>query len=409
MASRDYDVAILGGGLAGLSLAVRLAASPHIRTLVVEPRRAYRRDRTWSYWRVHDHPFAAAVATRWERWDVRRPGPDGGVRSAIRTSRTYPYETIPADALYRLALKLIAAAPHVELRLGAAAGRVDEDADGVAIELPDGTVRAAFVFDSRPPSGGADYAQRFLGQEIVADRPVFDPDRVMLMDFTVPQEPGSVHFLYVLPSSPVTALVEDTWFAPMSASLPDSRETIRAYLGSRYGLGDYDVAFEEEAAIPMDAGLTAPRRSGRVIPIGTPGGAIKPSSGYGFMAIQRGAGEIAADLAAGRPPRPARARGAVAEWLDAVFLHALRTRPETAPGLFYSLFAGCAPDPLIRFLNDVGGPLDAARTMAALPLLPMMATAGEYLAGARGGGRGGGGGLGGLSSGAPSPTRGMAG
>lgn len=40
MSRPDYDIAILGGGLAGLSLAVRLAEPRfrHLRVLVAEPR-----------------------------------------------------------------------------------------------------------------------------------------------------------------------------------------------------------------------------------------------------------------------------------------------------------------------------------------------------------------------------------
>ena len=54
-----YDVAIIGAGLAGLSLAARLAEPPFagLRVLVLEPRTLYRRDRTWSYWSMQPHPF----------------------------------------------------------------------------------------------------------------------------------------------------------------------------------------------------------------------------------------------------------------------------------------------------------------------------------------------------------------
>lgn len=375
----DYDVVILGGGLAGLSLAVRLGAAPQLRVLVVEPRTAYRRDRTWGYWRLHDHPFTDAVTARWQSWEVMRE--EGGrTARALQTSAALPYEMIPADRLYDLATERIARAPGVALWSGCRAGALAEHAEGVTVETDRGPVEAGLVFDSRPPPATpGDLVQRFLGQEVVTDRPAFDPGCVTLMDFEVPPLPGSVHFLYVLPTSPTAALVYDTWLARADTVLPDYRQAVRDYLGTRFGVGDYEVAFEEEGAIPMSPGLQAQPRAGRVIAMGTAGGAVKPSSGYGFLAIQRMADALARDVLAGRHPRPFRTRGAVMRWMDSVLLTALQDAPEDAPELFGNLFANCAPEPLIRFLNDLGTPVDTARVIAAMPKRPMIAAAAAQL------------------------------
>lgn len=373
----DYDVVILGGGLAGLSLGTRLIGAQGCRTLIVEPRTDYVRDRTWCYWPLVEHPFRAAVSKAWPRWEVTRRGRgNGGAVTAAQASPGLPYEMIPSDRLYGAARDAISRSEAVELRLGCRALATREHADRVSVETSAGTVTAAAVFDSRPPPPIAgDLVQRFLGQEVTADRPVFDPGRVTLMDFAVPQVPGVVHFLYVLPTSPTEAFVEDTWFAPADAALPDYRATIRTYLAERFGIADYAVGFEEEGGIPMSPGLQAASTAGRVITIGTAGGAVKPSSGYGFTGVQRMTGAIAADLLAGRRPTPFQPRSATARWMDAVLLRALRRCPEDAPHIFERLFARCRPEPLIRFLNDVGSPADIARVIAAMPKIPMIAAA----------------------------------
>lgn len=378
----EYDIVILGGGLAGLSLGVRLAALPHLRTLILEPREAYVRDRTWCYWRLHDHPFGDAVAARWTRWEALQRNGSGDVRRAVQDSALLPYEMIPADRLYAHAQEVIASAPHVELRMGAKADAVRDLGDRVEVETQTGRIDARLVFDSRPPVPRAGALEQiFLGQEIVAAEPVFDPGRVTLMDFAVPQQPGAVHFLYVLPTSTTTALVEDTWLAPSSAALPDYRTTIRTYLRERFGLTDYSVTFEETGAIPMDTELQAEQGGGRIVKVGAAGGAVKPSSGYAFLATQRMADRLVADLAAGRPIRPVQPRSAVARWMDDVLLTALRRQPEVAPRLFASLFARCRPEPLVRFLNDVGSASDTARVIAAMPKLPMIAAFAAHLRG----------------------------
>lgn len=368
-----WDVAILGGGLAGLSIAARIAALPGgPRTLVIEPRAAYRRDRTWSYWDLHPHPFQAAATARWDRWAVR--GASGA--TAIASDSAHPYRAIPADRFYDAAIARIAGATHVELRLGTRALGLEEGPDRVRVRTDRGEECAAIVLDSRPPTPrpGA-LAQRFLGQEVVTARPVFDPGVATLMDFDVPQPvPGAVRFLYLLPFSPTEALMEDTWIAPADTALPSHRAGIRAYLAARHGVTRYEILYEEDGAIPMDPDL-APCATARVVPVGTAGGAVKPSTGYAFLAVQRMADAIVGDLAAGRSPRPVPLRGAATRWMDRVFLSSLRENPAGAPALFHALFRRCSAPALTRFLNDLGSPAEYARVIAAMPKGPMLRAA----------------------------------
>ena len=198
MSRPDYDVAILGAGLAGLSLAVRLAEPQFagMRVLVVDRRTSFGRDRTWSYWALRPHPFAAAVAASWDRWAVIGDG-----REAVRHAPGLRYETIPADALYRVALDRLRAAPHIDLRLGVTADAA-ESSGAVQIQLGADTVRATMAFDTRPAPelGRHGLTQRFLGQEIETERSVFDPTTATLMDFRCAQS-GAAHFTYVLPTT----------------------------------------------------------------------------------------------------------------------------------------------------------------------------------------------------------------
>ena len=372
----DYDIAILGGGLAGLSLAVRLAAPRFagFRVLVVEPRTEYRRDRTWSYWALHPHPFQEAVSGRWDQWAIEAPG-----RSVACAAPGLRYESIRADALYELALGRLRSNPHIELRLGRAADAVEEDG-AVLVRTADGVVRAGLAFDTRPPPGiGAHgLAQAFLGQEVETERPVFDSGTATLMDFRCTQA-GGTHFTYVLPLSDRRALVEDTWFAPGSLRPPCHRRAIREHLAAR-GAGGFTVLFEERGVLPMDP-VFQPRPGARLLPLGTAGGATRPSTGYAFNAIQARCDEVVADLGAGRMPRPARPRPGLVRFMDHVLLHMLGRRPELGLHVFSTLFAGCPPQALVRFLNDVPTVADLAAVSLAIPFWPVMGAAGQLLAG----------------------------
>ena len=63
---RDFDYIIIGGGCAGLSLAYELDVHDKLRdkTLaIIEPRAQYKRDKTWSFWKVNSHNFDAVSYT----------------------------------------------------------------------------------------------------------------------------------------------------------------------------------------------------------------------------------------------------------------------------------------------------------------------------------------------------------
>lgn len=367
----DYDVAILGAGLAGLSLAARLAAPcfSGLRVLVVEPRTTYRRDRTWSYWALDPHPFQTAVSASWKRWAVAADG-----AHVICAAAGLRYESIPSDAFYCLALDRVRAAPHIDLRLGASASAV-EDADGVRVTFGRTSVRAAMAFDTRPPSGVGQHGlvQLFGGLEIETDQPVFDPGTAMLMDFRCTQA-GAAHFTYVLPSTNRRALVEDTWFAPLGLRPPDHVKAIRSYMQGRHGVERFATIFEERGALPMDP-VFQPRVGQRLFPLGVAGGATRPSTGYAFHAIQSRCNEIAQDVLAGRLPRPAPARPGLVRFMDRVLLDLLGRRPELAPSIFSALFERCEPRALVRFLNDTARPADFVAVAAAIPFVPTVTAA----------------------------------
>ena len=61
---KEFDYVIIGGGCAGLSLAYELDLHQKLneKTLaIVEPRTEYKRDKTWSFWKVSSHNFEDCV------------------------------------------------------------------------------------------------------------------------------------------------------------------------------------------------------------------------------------------------------------------------------------------------------------------------------------------------------------
>ncbi|MEL6428267.1 MAG: lycopene cyclase family protein [Planctomycetota bacterium] len=366
-----YDLAIVGGGCAGLSLATLLAdagdACP--RVLVVERRAAYERDRTWCGWSSGTHRFSACADHSWLRWAVRAGG-----ETAVHTAIDHVYEHIPSDAFYAEALGAIRANPRVRLELGAQLVDVRERGGRVELALPEGRVTARTVVDTRPvprPAHGAALLQHFTGWEVELAAPLADPETVTLMDFDVDQE-GGLHFMYVLPLGPRRALVEST---VLSASvLPRERyeRRIEAYVAERLGTSIARVDYSESGAIPMYVAAAVPDAAagGSIVRAGTAGGAVRASSGYAFHAIQRDAAYLAEQVLRGAVELLPRARGGLDGWMDRVFLAFLERSPERAPEAFLRLAQGVDADVFARFMMERCRPLDRLRVVGCMPKVP---------------------------------------
>jgi lycopene beta-cyclase len=361
----DVDIAILGGGCAGLSVAVRLAlAGRNLR--VIEPRTRYVDDRAWSFWRTAPDPFEDCVRASWSHWDVGGPGGVVG-----RGSRHLRYQTVAAGAVYGRAQSLIADSPLADISLGTSATDLRKAPDGWRIGTEAGTLCANHVIDTRPPRRIPRYGQFFLGREIRSERPVFDPDRVQLMQFRTARSRG-VDFVYILPFARDRALVEVTSFAPVSPGRAVFEDWLTTEIAALQP-GHVEVLREENGALPMEVGYADPPQPG-VIRMGLGGGAARPSTGYAFTRIQAQADSVAEALRRGVTPKIPR-DAAASRFMDRVFLQVLQSMPDRGPALFEGLFRNAAPDRLERFLSGSNHPADRLSVMTSLPTLPFLRAA----------------------------------
>lgn len=388
----DAEVAVLGGGAAGLSLAHRLAGHARgLRTpsvVLVDappgPLRAPRR--TWCFWEPGRGRFDGALTASWGHLRVRPPAGDP-IEGDLAPLR---YKMIRSDDFEDLVGRDLARSPNVR-RLEAAVDTVEDVEGGARVRVrsadgEDGVLTARWVFDSRPlgslPAARTTLLQHFHGWFVRTARPVFTPGTVDLMDFRTPQPADGLSFGYVLPVGPHEALVEYTEFSPRVRTAHGYETAVRHYADDVLRLGDTQVLSTETGVIPMtDAPM--PRQVGAsVFRIGAAGGATRPSTGYTFAGLQRQARSVAAALRRGHRPVPPPAHSARARAMDAVLLRALATGRVDGPALFCGLFARVPAPRLLRFLDGrtrlredlaVGlrtplGPM--LRSALELPLLP---------------------------------------
>lgn len=164
------------------------------------------------------------------------------------------------------------------------------------------------------------------------------------MDFRVPQTDG-IHFMYLLPISPRTALVESTVFS--STPLPDDwyREQISSYLSKNYPKRSFSIKEEEKGQIPMSS--LKPLNTDPAVPVGLAAGALRASSGYAFYQIHRQIDQMRTE---GFEAAVAGASG-FERWMDRVFLRVLQKAPQRASELFLRMAQSLTGDEFGLFMN----------------------------------------------------------
>ena len=382
MTLSDWDIVIVGGGLGGLSLAVELAQPEfaHLRVLVLEKRASYTRDRTWSYWQTQPHRYSGLERKRWNTWRLSFNG------NRAQHASKHAYCTMDADAFYEFALKQIALAPHVELKMNTAAIGVSSQPQPV-VQLSDGTqLTCAWIMDGRPnPQPQPDaLCQHFEGWEVQTDTDCFDDSAVELMNFQ-PATAG-LHFLYVLPYGPRQALVESTWMSAF-AHQPDYAAELRDYLRTRYGVTDYKCVYRERGCLDLQARTRKPEAldgSSRWVALGKAAGTLRASTGFAFLETIAEAGRIA-QCFRGVPLTEVRVPPYRRDWLDAwmdkIFCDGLKADWPHAPEFFMAMFQGISPETWVSFLTGRPSMLQRLQVSLQLPKVHFLRAARRVLAG----------------------------
>lgn len=364
----DANLVILGGGCAGLSLAMRLAEFSGLdkKIIILEARTTYENDRTWCFWKTAPHRFEALITKSWSKMSI-----GFGQRKTISDCSKTPYQMLESGRFYDCATDKIRRSAHVDLRLGVHVSEMPSRSNNQwQIQTDLGVLTSDSVVDTRPErhlsSRDAVLWQSFSGHEIECERAIFDPEILELMDF-LPSFDGNVHFSYTLPISETRALVETTVFGPSRMSAAALAEFQNANLARVCQNADFKVRRTESGILPM--GLTRPvgASAAGYVQAGLFHGGARPSSGYAFQRIQRWADECASAINRGEWPCAHAPDGFATRAMDSLFLKVLRNSPEKGAEIFTRLFERVDPARIIRFLSDTGGLADKFAIISALP------------------------------------------
>lgn len=199
------DVAIVGGGLSGGLIAWRIKQlRPELKVLLIEGGEHLGGNHTWSFHETDLPPLARdwvspLITYSWERQEVRFPAYARQLSTGYRSVASERFDEVIGTALGEDACRGIKA--------------VSLNWDSVTLEDQQ-VIRARAVIDARGQRGFSHLAlgfQKFVGLEVEFDAP-HGLSAPIIMDGTVPQLDG-YRFVYTLPFTERTALVEDTYYA----------------------------------------------------------------------------------------------------------------------------------------------------------------------------------------------------
>ncbi|MEU7337316.1 lycopene cyclase family protein [Streptomyces sp. NPDC007074] len=381
------DVAIVGAGAAGLSLAYLLSDPPprdrRLSVLLIDapPGPLRSPPRTWCFWEHTRTWYDDAVTAEWQNLRVHT---DAG-RMITRHIAPLRYKMVRSDTFENLVERSLAHSKNVQ-RIEATVEMVEGITGGARIygRAGDGTAldaHARWVFDSRPlgslPAARTTLLQHFRGWFIDSREPIFDPGTAELMDFRTQQPALGLSFGYVLPTSPTQALVEYTEFSPRLLSPRGYETALTHYTQHILGLSDVNVTSTETGVIPMTDAPFARQTAPSIFRIGAAAGATRPSTGYTFAAIQRQVSAVAHALLSGRHPLPPSAHSVRSRAMDAVMLRALGSGRVDGAAFFTRLFTQVPMERLLRFLDGRTRLHEDLAVGIHTPVLPMLRSAAE--------------------------------
>ena len=329
---KEFDYIIIGGGCAGLSLAYELDLHSKLKdkTLaIVEHRDEYKRDKTWSFWKVSPHNFEDCTIKSWDNFTINIPSHLKHV-----DCKNMPYQTIDSGLFYQKIIDKIKQNTNIYFFKN----------------INEVNTENSFIFNSVGDKidNKSSLWQHFSGIEIETSKDFFDEKIFNLMDFDCDQK-DNVHFFYTLPFSKTKALIETTWISDLNNnSLKDYDKQLKDYIENKLRIKDYKISFKEIGAIP----LFHPKKIKKFnqMEIGTAGNMTRLSTGYTFLNIQEQSRYIRENIESIAKTKIF-SLDKKYQFLDNIFLKVLKNNPKKMAQIFYKMF-NCPSNTVINFLSN---------------------------------------------------------
>jgi lycopene beta-cyclase len=367
----DFDVIIVGGGLAGLMQADILADDPSmdLKVAIIDPDPESLASKTYASWRLKTaapHRYSDCIENRWEKFRITST--DG--RPVVCDFGDYYYERIPGDRLLSKIKQRLENDRRFQKFTTSVTEILERTEEVTATRKAFVTTASGQTFSANRVFNSVtvqkpELLQYFLGFELETEQDHFDPQLVDLMDFRLEQQ-GEVRFVYVLPFDRRRALVEFTVFAAQKIAPEACESILRDYIARKLCLPNFRILKVESGAIPMtlNAEPKFPACDSRSViqVIGSAAGMVKASTGYSFQRNLRQLSGLATTSYG-------HFRFQV---YDALLLRIIRTNGEMISKIFWILFSANSASKILLFLDEKSKFTQEIRIFLGLPWAPFL-------------------------------------
>lgn len=350
----NYDYIIIGAGASGLLLADAMGRDSFFaqkKILILDKNSKKANDRTWCYWEKGKGQFDTIVHKEWD--NILFEGTKISKKTKIDP---YSYKMIRGIDFYDHYLNRIEGYENITFKQEEVVDLLETSTEVTVMTLNNsyvGTFIFTSLFDYKMTTQQQKYPvlqQHFVGWEIKTDIPVFDASEVTYMDFSIPQK-GNTRFMYVLPYSNKTALIEYTLFSEKLLPKEEYEEAIKKYIWDRYKCESYEIIDKEAGSIPMTAYDFREHHTERIRYIGTAGGWAKPSTGYTLMKTANKIPKLIDYIKNGEPLKKLKLKNKF-WYYDLLFLDVLHFDNANGYKVFESLFKSLSPQMVFKFLDE---------------------------------------------------------
>ncbi len=347
-----FDYVIVGNGLAGLQLALRMAADSFFydKTIaLIDPCEKKENDKTWSFWEKETSRWTSILNKTWKNASIF-----SSKKTIDLQLEPYNYKSIRALDFYNHAKSELKNKENFKFIIDKVES-ISEDTE-ITIKTSKDSYTALHVFDSRIPESfhsdtkSIKINQHFKGIVIKTKNDVFDEDNFTMMDYRL-KDGEQTTFMYVLPFSKNQALIEFTYFTEQVVEEIVYDRFIKQYIKTYLKLDTYEVIEAEQGNIPMTTFDFAKLNTKNVTKIGTGGGWVKPSTGYSFKNTENKISKVIENIKLGKTPSDNIFKSKY-KFYDKVFLLVLKDENHKGEWIFQQFYDKNSTETMFRFLDE---------------------------------------------------------